>query len=93
MEVKTSMPNTLRGRRGQDEVDEVREVVQGTLHTVHSPSLCFQNVLLKKLGHSEVKGPKTYRAAVWGEKKWKEMSETSGRILALALTGTVTLGK
>ena len=68
VEMKTSMPNTLRGQHDQDEVDEAHEVVQGTLHTVHSPSLCFQNVLLKKLAHSEVKGPNTYRAAVWGEK-------------------------
>lgn len=43
---------------------EGHEVVQEALHTVRSPLLCFWNVLLKKLGHGEVEGPDTYRAAV-----------------------------
>ncbi|CAM9893454.1 unnamed protein product [Rangifer tarandus platyrhynchus] len=47
--------------------------------------------VLKKLGYGDVKGPKTYRAAVLGEKKWKEISDTSVRIPAVALTCTVRL--
>lgn len=55
------------GQHDTDEVDEVHEVVQGALHAVHSSSLRFWNVLLKKLSHREVEGPETYRAAVLGE--------------------------
>lgn len=71
-----------QGQHDEDEVDEVREVVQGALHAVHSPSLHFWNVLLKKPSHSEVKGPETYRAAVEGENKRDEVAETSLRIPA-----------
>lgn len=49
-----------------DDMDEAHEVVQGALHAVLSPSLHFWNVLLKKLSHSEVKGPETCRAAAEG---------------------------
>lgn len=49
-----------QGLHVEDEVDKVHDVVQGAMHTVHSPLLCFWNVLLKKLGHSEVKGSETY---------------------------------
>lgn len=66
----------------------VREVVQGALPTIHSPSLCFWNVL-EKLGHSEIKGPETYREAALGESKCKQVSETAERISALTLNGIV----
>lgn len=52
------------GQHDEDEVDEVHEVVQGALHTIDSPSLHFWNVLLEKLGHSEVKGPEACGAAM-----------------------------
>lgn len=73
-------------------MDEVPEVVQGALYAVHSASLCFQNDL-KKLDYGDVKGPKAYRAAMLGEKKWKEISDTSVRIPAVALTYMVRLDK
>ena len=72
-------------------MDEVPEVIQGALYALHNPLLCFQNVL-KKLGYGDVKGPKAYRAAVLGEKKWKEISDTSVRVPAVALTCTVRFG-
>ena len=73
-------------------MDEVPEVVQGALYAVHSASLCFWTVL-KKPDYGDVKGPKAYRAAVLGEKKWKKISDTLVRIPAVALTCTVRLGK
>lgn len=47
--------------RGQydDDMDEAHKAVQGALYVVLSSLLHFWNVLLKKLSHSEVKGPET----------------------------------
>lgn len=74
-------------------MNEVHEIVQRALHTIDSPSLCFWNVLLEKLGHSEVEGPEACRTAVQGENKHEQMSENPCGILALALTRIVALGK
>lgn len=68
-----------RGHHHEDEAAEVQEVVQGAPQAVHSPALGLWSVLLKKLSHSEVKGPEACRAEPSGENTWKRVAETDRR--------------
>lgn len=51
----------LRSRDDHDEVEKVHQVVHGALDPVDHTTFRLTDVLLKQLGHGQVKGPQTWK--------------------------------